>query len=156
MTSSQDDLNWYFIKIVAACVLLNDNGGSEQWVMILLCWTLHSAPHTGVYTPSQPLVTFRLLSSRDIAHNLDLGRYIKKQETTSDTRLILLTRTWKIQGYIFNFEIFVLCGSWSKFCFVSFQILDQIGQTKRYKNGLYLGFIWINFITISQSSVRSL
>ena len=63
MTSSQDDLNWYFIKIVAACVLLNDNGGSEQWVMILLCWTLHSAPHTGVYTPSQPLVTFRLLSS---------------------------------------------------------------------------------------------
>ena len=53
------------------------------------------------------------------------------------------TRTCKIQGYVFNFEIFVLCGSWSKFCFVSFKILDQIGQTKRDKNGLYLGFIWI-------------
>ena len=50
------------------------------------------SPHRCVYTPRQRLVTFRLdfAAPQDITHNLDLGRYIKKQETTSDTRLILL------------------------------------------------------------------
>lgn len=65
---SRGDLNCYFIKIVPACVLLNDNGRTEHWVMILLCWTLHmllpTSTHRCVHTFTRWLVTFRLDFSR--------------------------------------------------------------------------------------------
>ena len=53
------------LNVPCACVLLNDNGEAEQWVMILLCWTLHKLHRCVHHT----LVTFRL-SAHKILHTI--------------------------------------------------------------------------------------
>ena len=133
LLGSKGDLNWYFIKCaLCLCVIEWQWWG---WAVGHDLIMLNSSQVTQVCTPH--ISDIQTLSTQNITHNLDLGRYIKKQETTSDTRLILLhSRTYKIQGWLLLalMSVSSLCGSRSKFCFVSFQILNQIGQTKRDKN----------------------
>ena len=99
LLGSKGDLNWYFIKCaLCLCVIEWQWWG---WAVGHDLIMLNSSQVTQVCTPH--ISDIQTLSTQNITHNLDLGRYIKKQETTSDTRLILLhSRTYKIQGYFWR------------------------------------------------------